>query len=115
MPKILNKRSRDHILWLDLLWLTFFFLKLRVEILSFLRLTAKFLAVLLLTVNPIETFILCSSKFSSSKAKVKKKKTCISKLTLYNNSTMMLMHETHVLNLLFEVNSECLISYVVAG
>ena len=45
---------------------------------------------------------------------------CISKLTLYNYSTMMLMHESHVFELLIEVSFHCLIfavvtvSYVVA-
>ena len=60
-----------------------------------------------------------SSKFSSSKAQVKEK--YILKLTLYNYSTMMLMHESHVFELLIEVDFQCLIlavvtaSYVVVG
>ena len=60
-----------------------------------------------------------SSKFSSSKAQAKEK--CMSKLTLYNYSTMMLMHESHVFELLIEVNFQSLIfavitvSYVEAG
>ena len=60
-----------------------------------------------------------TSKFSSSKAQVKEK--CISKLMLCNYSTMMLMHESQVFELLIQVNFQCLIlavetaSYVVAG
>ena len=60
-----------------------------------------------------------SSKFSSNKAQVKEKRP--SKLTLYNYSTMMLMHEIHVFQLLIEVIFQCFIlavvtvSYVVAG
>ena len=53
----LNKRTRDLILWLDLFAVNIF-LRLTVKIiLSFLRLTAKFLAVLRLTVNPIEILL----------------------------------------------------------
>lgn len=58
-------------------------------------------------------------KFPSSKAQAKEK--CISKVTLHNYSTVMLMHEIHLFELLIEVNVQCLIlavvtvSYVVVG
>ena len=42
------------------------------------------------------------------------KEKCISKLMLYNYSTMMLMHEIHVFELLIEVNFQCLILAVVS-
>ena len=51
------------------------------------------------------------SKFSSSKAQVKEK--CISKLSLYNYSTAMLIHEIHLFELLIEVNFHCLIIAVI--
>ena len=64
-------------------------------------------------------YFCASSKFSSSEAQVKEK--CISKLTLHNYSTMMLMDESQVFELLIEGNFQCLIlaaitvSYVMAG
>ena len=66
----LNKRTRDLILWLDLFAVNIF-LRLTVKIiLSFLRLTAKFLAVLRLTVNPIEILLyaqFCLNKYKTGR------------------------------------------------
>ena len=80
----------------------------------------------LLTGTPLRTInqrlgsqLCASSKFSSNKAQVNEKRP--SKLTLYNYSTMMLMPEIHVFQLVIEVNFQCFIlavvtvSYVVAG